>query len=318
MPSMDEFTVIDEFFKSITSNRSNLVNQSIGDDAAIISLPFNSELLISTDTLVEGVHFLKDWPADVVAYKSLAASVSDIAAMAGQATWCSLALTLPKLDRVWLADFSKGFARALSQFNMDLIGGDMTQGPPTISITVHGLAPKGKAVKRSGAQIDDDIYITGTLGAPSYAVSQLRKVAYTSKIYQKLFYPTPQLRYADILQKFATSAIDISDGLSSDLSHILKASKVGATIQEVQLPLACHLETLVPNDEKCALMLNSGDEYELCFTVPHAYKKPFEKQLLESQLKCFHIGQITSELGLLLIDKSLNQKTIEANGFKHF
>ncbi len=315
---MDEFSVIDAFFKSITTNRSGLVRQSIGDDAAIVALPNDHELLVSTDTLVEGVHFLSDWPAKVIAYKVLATNVSDIAAMAGKPAWCSLALTLPHLDETWLKAFSKGFADALQAFDIDLIGGDLTRGPLTITITIHGIAPTAKSIKRSGANPGDHIFVTGRLGEPSYALSQLGKAAYTEPFFNKLFYPDPKHRYAPLLQAFASSAIDISDGLAADLSHILKASQVGARLYECQLPLAESLKKRVAKDKQTELILNSGDEYELCFTVPADKRVECLKKMKQKGWCCIEIGTIVKTHELTLITNQNKKCPIEVKGFKHF
>ncbi len=315
---MDEFSIIENFFKSISSNRSNLVKCTIGDDAAVVQVPISDELVISTDTMVEGVHFLSDWNADVIAYKALASNVSDIVAMAGKAKWCSLALTLPSINEKWLRDFSKGLNNALEKFDVDLIGGDLSKGPLTITITIHGLVSKGKYILRSGAKVNDLIYVSGDLGGPKYAVEQLKIKPYSDPIFNKLFYPSPKINYSSLLQNFASSAIDISDGLSSDLSHILYSSKVGAIIEQSLLPLAKHLKSIIPLDKQIDYSLNSGDEYELCFTVPSNKIIEFESTMLKSKLDFYMIGCIDNGNGLRLLNLENKITSISSNGFKHF
>ncbi len=315
---MDEFSIIDVFFKSVSSNRSGLVKTGIGDDAAITMLPNGYELLVSTDTLVEGVHFLPDWPVKAIAYRALATNVSDIAAMAGRPCWCSLALTLPELDKIWLEEFSAGFCDALKTFNMDLIGGDITRGPLTITITIHGIVPVDKAIKRSGAKVDDAIFVTGALGAGAYGVSQLGRLDYQSKVFDKLFFPAPKHHYADLLQTYATSAIDISDGLSADLSHILKASKVGAILYQDKLPVAEAVMDKVPDSEHTDLALNSGDEYELCFRVRGEKKVNFIAEVENKKLCCYEVGKVTQDIQLLLMNTNHQTKPIVNNSFTHF
>lgn len=315
---MDEFSIIDNFFKSIEKNRSGLVLTGIGDDAAVLNVPKGHELLVSTDTLVGSVHFLLDWPAEVIAYRALATNVSDIVAMAGTPTWCSLALTLPELNEVWLIRFSKGFANALEKFNIDLIGGDITRGPLTISITIHGIAPIGKAVKRSGAKVGDVIFTTGSLGEGAYAVSKLKSAPYHSKVFTKLFFPEPRCAYSPLLRLFANSAIDISDGLSSDLSHILKASGVGAILYEDNLPLSEVLKDKIPKLHQTEFILDSGDEYELCFTVPKNKKVDFLKKINDNDMCCYEIGEITESHSFLLKQSNHQMTPIKRNGFKHF
>lgn len=315
---MNEFSVIERFFKSIASNHTDLVQQSIGDDAAVLAIPEQKDLLISTDTLVENVHFLKDWPAEVIAYKALMTNISDIAAMAGTPCSVVVALTLPEIDQQWLAGFSKGLNKALQQYQIDLVGGDITRGPLTITITIHGIVPKAQAVLRSGAKVGDAIYLTGSLGSTGFAVSQLASKSYNDSIFNKLFFPKPCVEYAEILQKFATSAIDISDGLSSDLAHVLKASQVGAEIEAALIPVSPLLEAYLDKSQAIEQALHSGDEYELCFTVSQANKAGLEQAIGSLKLPYYHIGQIQQDKGLRVRTLDGVVQPLSASGFKHF
>lgn len=315
---MDEFSLIENFFKSISSDRSKLVLTGIGDDAAVTEVPMGHELLVSTDTLVNNVHFLSDWPAEAIAYKAIASNVSDIAAMAGCPTWCSLALTLPSIDEKWLIAFSSGLNQALTEFNIDLIGGDMTRGPLTITITIHGIAPSGKSLKRNGAKVNDAIFVTGALGEGAYGVSQLGKFDYQSDVFTKLFYPKPRHAYAKLLQQYGSSAIDISDGLSSDLNHILKASGVGAVLFQEHLPLSSKLKKVIPKEQQSQYILNSGDEYELCFTVPETKKSEFIEIAHQKPLAVYEIGKITKDSSFVVKDIKKQITPILNQGFNHF
>jgi thiamine-monophosphate kinase len=305
---MDEFSVIAAFFKSLQSNRSGIVDLSIGDDAALLAMSSIYQLVISTDSMVEGVHFLPDWPAEVIAYKLLATNVSDMAAMAATPKCISLAMTLPEINEQWLHAFSAGLKSAMDKFNVDLIGGDLTKGSLTLTLTIHGWVEKNKAIRRSTAQAGDLIYISGELGAGAYGVSQLGKKSYDDLVFNKLFYPEPRIDYCSILQNYANSAIDISDGLSSDLSHILQASGVGAELYAEKLTGQYPVEQAV----------NSGDEYELCFTVPPCYRQAVELAMEQQALDYYLIGTVTQQQKFILINEDGSQRELKPRGFQHF
>lgn len=316
---MDEFGLIRTFFKSLESNHAGNVVQSIGDDAAVIKPQPNSELVISTDTMVEGRHFLADWSADIIAYKALATNVSDMVAMGATAQGCVLALTLPSLNQNWLAKFANGLAQALSSFNVDLVGGDTTKGPLTITFTIYGMVPQGQALLRSNAKLGDLIYTTGTLGEGAYAVSQLSNNSADDLIFQKLFKPTPRIAYLPLLQQFASSAIDISDGLSSDLRHILNSSQLGANLIAAKIPVSNVIKQHCSEDSYLSWALHSGDEYEICFTVPADKQQALELFAERNHLNIHHIGHTTADVGILnLINNSGELSQITAGGFNHF
>lgn len=312
---MDEFGLIKRYFSSLSSSRSDVI-EGVGDDAAILCLPNNKVLLVSTDSLVLQHHFLSDWDPYVIGYKSLACNLSDMAAMGGEPAWVSLSLTLPHIDESWLARFSKGFKALLDRYQVSLIGGDITKGPLQITVNIQGFATPQKVLKRAGAKGRDKIYVTGSLGEPAYAVSQLKQVDYGDPIFKKLFYPTPRIEHGLVLTDFATSAIDISDGLLADLTHILQASQKGAILRKESIPLAL---TQLESEKALDYALTGGDEYELCFTVSAEKASAMEKALSERGLSYFCIGDIVDTIGLQLEDKSGNMLTIsDYKGFKHF
>ena len=316
---MNEFSIIEKYFNFTRPNFSTEIEEGIGDDAAVVCIGKENALLVSTDTLVEGVHFLSDWSPNVIAYKAVASNVSDIIAMGGIPKFITLAITTPTQDKDWLAAFSEGLDTALQKFKVDLVGGDLTRGPLTISITIHGTVPVGQAVLRSTAKVGDAIYLTGSLGLPGYAVSQLGKRDHADPIFQKLFYPEPREKYANILQKYASSAIDISDGLSSDLGHILSASHVGAMLDENSLPTEPTLsEYGLTYEELVHYFLNSGDEYEICFTVNKKNEHALLADAADDHLCLHKIGTIVSDVTMQMKMLDGKIKAIAANGFKHF
>ncbi|WP_419419055.1 thiamine-phosphate kinase [Legionella sp. D16C41] len=317
---MNEFKLIDVFFKKDVLARKDVIF-GIGDDAACIEVPAGHQVLISTDTLVADVHFLSSWDPYIIAWKAVMVNVSDIAAMAAEPCWVSLALTLPTLDLKWLERFSLGFHAALKQYNIALIGGDTTKGPLSITLTIHGLVPSGKFVRRSGAKIGDEIWVTGQLGAAAQAVKCLEgyyQVAANdfAQLLYKLQYPKPRVDFISLLQTFATAAIDISDGLSGDLNHICEESNTGACLDLVAIP-SHPLVKKYQKEKTIDFVLQGGDDYELCFTIRPDNHDSFSQALKECQLTCYQIGVIEKEKGLR---GSYNGqiKAISVQSYSHF
>lgn len=317
---MNEFSLIDLYFKKSALQRADVVF-GIGDDAACLDIPVGQQLLVSTDTLVAEVHFLSSWDAYDIAYKAVMVNVSDIAAMGGQPVWMSLALTLPELDEAWLGRFSEGLHETLGQFGIALIGGDTTRGPLSLTLTIHGFIPEGKAVRRSGAKPGDKVYISGDLGAAALAVAYLYteeiNVLDKAALMNKLKYPKPRVDLASLLQNYASAAIDISDGLSADLNHILVASGVGACLEAHLIP-AHPLVQKYRGDEAIRFALTGGDDYELAFTVPAEKEDSFLAKIGESGLKIYPIGVIEKQTGLRLKDAKGEISPMIPSGYSHF
>ncbi|MDD9157104.1 thiamine-phosphate kinase [Aliivibrio sp. S4TY2] len=279
-----EFNLIDRFFVQDNLSRSD-VDLGIGDDCALVSVPEGYQVAITTDTLAAGTHFLEDADPVRVGYKALASNLSDLAAMGAKPTWVSLALTLPKPDEKWLEGFCEGFFGLAKQHNVQLIGGDTTKGPLSITITVQGLVPRGEALTRKGAKVGDDIYVTGFIGDSAAGLDILldKKKQIKTELEQELerrhYYSNPKIQLAQKIRHLCHSALDISDGLISDLGHILKQSNVSAQIQVNALPISNELMTFYSHDiDKCLKMaLVSGEEYELCFTAPKENREAIQQ-----------------------------------------
>ena len=313
---MNEFSLINQYFNSIQSSRDDVL-LGIGDDAACLHVPSQMDLLVSTDTLVEGVHFLKEWDAYDIALRAVKVNVSDMAAMAAKPCWVTLALTLPEPDESWLQRFSAGLADTLREYDIALVGGDTTRGPLTITITIHGLAPKGRAIKRSGARVGDMILVSGNLGAAALAVQLLNEntIANESRLVlmDKLLHPRPRVDLMDLLREHATAAIDISDGLSADLNHILEASQIGACLVLDNIPVH-PLVQQIQGEKAIDLALSGGDDYELCFTV-----SPASLNVLNNLgLGCYCIGEIESEPGLRAKTRNGESLPLHVKGYSHF
>jgi thiamine-monophosphate kinase len=314
---MNEFELIDHFFKSKTSRHD--VALGIGDDAALLSPPNDTLLAASMDTLVAGIHFPDGTQPELIGHKSLAVNLSDLAAMGAEPAWAMLALTLPKADEKWLAGFAKGFFNLAQQYQVQLIGGDTTHGPLSITVQVQGFVPQGKALKRSGAKPGDKIYVSGTLGDAGTGLQLAEFKKYLSETEQqfvlhRLNSPMPRIALGVALRDVATSAIDISDGLLADLGHILKASKSGAVIHADKIPLSTALSKL-PAAEAVSFALTAGDDYELCFTIPYTQESRILPIIQATGVVCTCIGEITNLPGLRIEGQTgrLNQ-----SGYQHF
>ncbi|KTD42084.1 thiamine-phosphate kinase [Legionella parisiensis] len=317
---MNEFSLIDHFFKPLDYKRDDVL-LGIGDDAACVRIDQEVNLLVSTDTLVSGVHFLPQWSAYDIAYKSVMVNVSDMAAMAADPCWVTLSLTLPELNQQWLTLFTQGLKDSLSQFNMTLIGGDTTRGPLSITLTVFGTTPKGQAISRGGAKPGDIILVSGELGAAALAIKFLENQEMPqedkSELMNKLMSPKPRIDLVDFLRRDATAAIDISDGLSADLNHICVASNVGACLNEEAIPVHALVDKHWP-DNAVNLALTGGDDYELCFTIPANRLASLMNDCKKAHLHCSPIGVIEAAPGLRIKDANNHCHVLRPAGYSHF
>ncbi|MGB4810908.1 MAG: thiamine-phosphate kinase [Methylophilaceae bacterium] len=313
-----EFNLIQQYFNRPTQH----TNLSVGDDSALISISAGMELAISVDMLVAGTHFFADCDAYLLGWKSLAVNISDMAAMGANAKWATLAIALPEVNTAWLANFSRGFFACAASFNVDLIGGDTTRGPLTISVQIMGEVPTGKAIKRHGANADEDIWVTGTLGSAALGLAHLKNnITLDDDTLETcllaLHKPMPRSVIGLALQNIATSCIDISDGLLADLGHILKASNKGATLNLESIPCHDYLRQRISEPYFQKLMVAGGDDYELCFTAPKSCYPSIIALRQRYNLPICQIGQTHSDLGLNLQYKG-NKLNIEKEGYDHF
>ena len=312
---MDEFALIRSIFQrpELTTAGGHL-DKGIGDDCALISPPAGEQLVQSIDTLVADVHFPAGGDPFLIGYRSLAVSVSDLAAMGATPHSFFLALSLPEANSEWLNDFSRGLAAMAQECGISLAGGDTTRGPLTISVHVQGFIPKGKALMRSGAKPGDHIYVSGTLGDACGALPYiLKQKAVETEAEQELvdryWQPTPRVELGKwLVENCATAALDISDGLIGDLGHILKASGWGADLCSDALPVSHSLRTLWGNNA-LGMALTGGDDYELCFTLP----KPLSPTR-NAPVTIACIGVVTPQSGVLLVDGKVHQK----KSYTHF
>ncbi|MFC0226781.1 thiamine-phosphate kinase [Serratia aquatilis] len=318
-----EFDLIAHYFDRFKSLRRD-VQLGIGDDCALLTVAEKQLLAISTDTLVSGIHFLPDInPADL-GYKALAVNLSDLAAMGADPAWLSLALTLPEVDEEWLKAFSDSLFEQLNYYGMQLIGGDTTRGPLSMTLTINGLIPVGRALTRSGARIGDWIYVTGTLGdsAAGLAILQQRlqvneRVAREYLLARHLR-PQPRVLQGQALRDLASSAIDISDGLISDLKHVLNASQCGARVELDELPMSQVLTGNTDAEQALCWALTGGEDYELCFTVPEINRGALEVALSNLGADYTCIGQIGPQSEGMKFYRDNREIVLPWGGFDHF
>ena len=314
----DEFDLIARIRDRVKTRDDVLLG--IGDDAALLRVPPGHDLVVSTDTLHAGVHFPHaTTPADI-GWKALAVNLSDLAAMGATPAWCTLALALPAADKEWLDGFLDGFCELADAHRFALVGGDTTRGALSITVTVHGLIPHAMALRRDGAQAGDEIWVSGTLGDAAAALSLLNPVPTgegDKQLFARLNRPTPRIALGIALREVASACIDVSDGLSADLGHVLRASGVGAELDLAALPMSGALRAFDP-DARAAFQLGGGDDYELCFTAPSTQADRVRAAAAAAATPVTRIGRILAgnELRLRAADATL--RVAEPTGYRHF
>jgi len=318
---MKEFELIKKYFTEQAVNRKD-VSIGIGDDCAIVTPSERQNIAVTTDTLVAGVHFPHSTSAKAIGHKAIAVNLSDLAAMGAEPSWISLAITLPEIDETWVGEFCAGVFELCEFYNVQLIGGDTTQGPLSITVTAQGLIPFDKQITRNGAKAGDWLYVTGEIGDAALALKHVLgeftvETQHLEKLQTKLDFPKPRILAGQALREYASAAIDLSDGLKSDLAHICQASNVGANIVLEDLPLSFELIDSLGLEQAIQLALTGGDDYELLFTVSEDNKVGMETALSNCGVSVTCIGQLN---GNDKITTTLNSKpaVINAQGFEHF
>jgi thiamine-monophosphate kinase len=318
---MSEFDLIQRYFTRPTPSAT----LGVGDDAALLHIAEGMELAVSTDMLVSGTHFFPDADPYMLGHKTLAVNLSDLAAMGATPRWATLAISLPVADENWLRRFSEGFFALADEYNVELVGGDTTRGPLNLSVTIMGEVPRGKALRRSGAQIGDDIWVSGTLGEAALGLANLQgkiQLPENTRIFclAALHQPQPRIALGLALRGIANSAIDISDGLLADLGHILDCSNKAAEVRYDKLPkpslFASPDEEMHELERRC--ILSGGDDYELCFTAPFAQRTEVEVLATRLSLPLSRIGSIVSGHGCKVRADNGNVMKIMESGYDHF
>lgn len=315
---MQEIEIIEKFFKRHRKNRPH-ISLGIGDDAALLSPPPNHELATSVDCLNINVHFPDPSSPEDLGFKSLAVSLSDLAAMGAEPAAVLLSLTLPDNNPAWLEAFSTGFFELADQYQVDLIGGNLSRGALSITTVIFGWVPSGKALQRSGAKINDDIYVTGLLGGAAFALQKLlQHETLPPELHQRFYRPQPRIKIGLALRDIATAAIDLSDGLGSDLEKLLKCSGRGGKINVQNLPLHPSLNSAYNQNQAIQLALNGGEDYELCFTAPGNQRLQIETIASTAGIQISRIGSVQSTKGLELVSFDHQTTDFKIQGFQHF
>lgn len=317
---LSEFSIIAQYFTR-PPVRTDVV-LGVGDDAAVLEIPADMQLAVSVDTMVAGRHFPHEASPVAIGHKALAVNLSDMAAMGAEPAWATLALTLPEPDETFLTGFAEGFYSLAETHGVELVGGDTVRGPLQVTVQIHGLLPRGKALTRSGARAGDHLFVTGALGDGGAGLALVQGRVHCDKpaaelLRRRLDYPTPRVQAGIALRGIASAAIDISDGLLADLGHILEGSSVGAEIELDALPMSTELRRCIDSDtERLRLALTAGDDYELCFTVPE--EKLAELQRVAEKWDCpvSRIGRIHAGSGIAFQNGELPEALIA--GFDHF
>lgn len=314
-----EFSLIDRWFKRPAHASVAL---GIGDDCALLEVPDGQQLAVSIDTLVEGVHFFADADPVALGHKSLAVGLSDLAAMGAKPAWATLALTLPAANDSWLEGFSSGLFALADQHQLQLVGGDTCRGPLSITLQLHGLLPSGQAITRAGAQPGDGIWVTGWPGEAALALAARRgelRLAddWRQLLDERLDRPQPRVEQGLALRGIASAAIDLSDGLCADLTHILERSGVGARLHAAQLPLSPALLAHLDTQRAGATVLAGGDDYELCVTVPAAREPWLSVFEAEQGVRLTRVGDVLADTGLRCVDAEGGDYPLPA-GYQHF
>ena len=329
---MSEFNLIDRYIRHSALPRDD-VKLGIGDDAALLQVPAGQLLAVSTDTLVAGVHFPVGTGAQAIGHKALAVNISDMAAMGANPAWATLALTLPEQSANWLAGFMDGFTALAKRYDVALVGGDTTRGPLTITVQIMGHLPVDSGLTRAGASSGDRVFVTGHLGDAALALQLMDGGSQPAELSDenlmalklRLDRPQPRVDAGVALRDLASSAIDLSDGLLSDLGHIVTASGVGVSICRDRVPRSEHFNHWLARqsaglDDALAakLLLNGGDDYELCFTVKPEKIDQLKRLNWDHCGGITEVGIITSAGGVLLVDSAGMELALPESGYDHF
>jgi thiamine-monophosphate kinase len=318
---LSEFALIERYFRSVGTQRAD-VTLGVGDDAAVLRVPPGCELVAATDTLVAGVHFPQDSPADSIGHRALAVNLSDLAAMGARPAWALLALTLPEADEAWLGEFARGLGELACTHEVALVGGDTTRGSLCITVQLLGYVPSGAALSRGGAHAGDVLFVSGTCGdaAAGLAIEQRRLTSPAEArtwLRERFLWPTPRVALGEQLRGFASACIDVSDGLLADAGKLASASHLGAELAWSDVPLSEPLTTLLWERRARELALTGGDDYELCFAVPADNIARLFAQLPAQQWRYTRIGALRAAPGTVVV-RNGSVMEFSHSGYEHF
>jgi thiamine-monophosphate kinase len=324
-PNLGEFELIRRFFmrdEAARGARSGVI-LGIGDDAAVLALPPDTELVAAVDTVVAGRHFPEGTDAHSIGHRALAVNLSDLAAMGATPSWATLALTMPSVDAAWLERFAAGLLDLADSHGVTLVGGDTTRGPLTVSVQIMGHVPRGAALRRSGAHAGDLMAVTGTLGDGGAGLAFVttppapENRAAALELIRRFDYPAPRVRFGLAARGIATAAMDLSDGLVADLPKLAQASGLAAHVAVERLPLSSAMRAAVPLTQARDFALGAGDDYELLLAVPPPRYTELEAAAGQLNLTLTRIGEFRDGGG---VTWSLNGRDFVpgVRGWDHF
>jgi thiamine-monophosphate kinase len=319
--SLSEFELIERYFRKAGAMRSD-VDLGVGDDAALLQSPPGAQLVAAMDTLVEGVHFPPGSPPASIGHRVLAVNLSDLAAMGARPAWALLALTLPRIDELWLEEFTAGFAALARAHDVALVGGDTTSGPLSVTIQIMGHVAKSTALLRSRGRPGDLVFVSGTPGdaAAGLAIEQSKLTASTDPdgyLRNRFLYPSPRLALGDCLRSYAAACIDVSDGLLGDAGKLAHASGCGVEIVFRDVPVSEELVSAVGDQRARELALTGGDDYELCFAVSPSEVERLRHNLPPERWGYSRIGSLREDHGAVVTTDG-NVIEFSHSGYDHF
>ncbi|HEX4051426.1 MAG TPA: thiamine-phosphate kinase [Steroidobacteraceae bacterium] len=331
---MDESELIRRFFSSLGARRSD-VSLGIGDDAAVLAVSPGCELVMTTDALVEGVHFLPGAPPRSLGHRALAVNLSDIAAMGASPSWMLLSLILPQAQEAWLAEFCAGLAPLAERHAVALVGGNLSRGPLSITVELAGLVPAGRALRRQGARPGDALYVSGTPGDAAagrllvqYPTARSNTPATQradrTALMARFEYPTARVALGEGLRSLASACIDVSDGLAVDARRMLAASGCAAQIDAALLPLSQSLQAFTDQagwsvEQTLRLALCGGEDYELCFCAAPERESALHALAATLGERVTRIGAVTAGAGVSVTwSNSDAPQLLEQSMFDHF
>ena len=309
----NEFTLIRDYFSDIGNAylQEQEVKLSVGDDAALLYPSFKKGLVLSVDTSLSGTHFLDSMKASDIAYRSVAIALSDLAACGATPSWFMLAISLETLDKDWLGSFRQGLIDISEEFRIPLIGGDTTKGSLSITVQTGGKIDSDNLITRNGAEVGDVIYLTGSIGEAFLALQLLKsKEKIKDNLVNSYLRPKIRIEIGKRLLGVASSAIDVSDGLVQDLNHICCSSNLAAKIFLEKIPTSLEKPLVIDT-------LNSGDDYEICFTTRKSQRQKILSISQETGVPITEIGEIIAGEGVQVISKKGNL-VLSCTGYKHF
>lgn len=318
-----EFDIIKKYF-TFSDLRDDVLIAG-GDDCASVSVPENKQLLVTTDTLISGVHFPVETTPEDIAYKAIMVNLSDLAAMGATPAWVTLAISLPEIDEHWLGKFSKSLSEVLKRFNVSLIGGDTTKGVLSITVQAMGLCARDKLLRRDQAKAGDKIYVTGDIGDAAIGLQVLSDNLDDERLstcITKLNRPEARIKFAEELTSYSICAIDVSDGLVADLGHIVNASQCGARIYLSRIPVSSasryYFDKYSDGVIDWSMLLTQGDDYELCFTVNNKNEAAIKELAEKHRLRVSCIGEVTDSNEMSFFDEDGKAVSFLSSGYDHF